>query len=226
MDTPRPARSGRLRHRHGVDEPVLLPRHRAHRPRQERGDRVPRPDRSRRRDHTHDAQRGRAAAGGRRRRHAAAVSSWTTTLSACSSSCCRRRCGRCTSSPDLVSPRSGPASPVSAWRWRSARWRSRRSERPPAVRSGRRRPCSCCAARRASSRTRSATASTSTCCGGSRCADSLCCWLCSRSRRSSSVGWPSINGRRRSTWSGMLAVLAGVALQDRDEIHVPEPEPS
>ena len=43
------AGAGDLRHRHGADEPLLLSRHRSHRPRQERGDRVPRTDRGRRR---------------------------------------------------------------------------------------------------------------------------------------------------------------------------------
>jgi len=41
------------------------------------------------------------------------------------------------------------------------------------------------------------------------------------------VGWVVLDQRPSALdLVGMLAVLAGVALQDRDEIHVPEPEPS
>ncbi len=41
------------------------------------------------------------------------------------------------------------------------------------------------------------------------------------------VGWVALDQRPSALdLVGMLAVLAGVALQDRDEIHLPEPEPS
>ena len=58
---------GDLRRGDGADEHVLLPRHRSHRSRQGRGDRVPRPDRGGRGDDADVAQRGGARAHHRRR---------------------------------------------------------------------------------------------------------------------------------------------------------------
>ena len=99
-------RGGDLRRGDGADEHVLLPRHRSHRSRQGRGDRVPRPDRGGRGDDPHLAQRRSTRAHHRRRGDARRRGARRQRRSAWCSSSPRRRCGPPTSSSGPGSHRS------------------------------------------------------------------------------------------------------------------------
>ena len=210
LDPSPAARRGDVRRGDRADEHVLLPRHRSHRPRQGRGDRVHRPDRGRRGD---DADSRNAVALVLAVVGVATLGGVEIGDNAARSGVHPRRVGdvgrlhrrRITDRPARPRPRRlGVGLAIGALALDAVR---RAVERAGVGVAGAARAVP---ARPACSRTRSATASISTCCAASRSAASRCCSRCCRSPRSWSAGSRSTSDPSLVDLVGISLVLAGV----------------